>query len=79
MLDFVEVWRSLEMERRGCLGRCLSFLLMLAVVYVCCRWPDEVVWVLEFGFRLLWMLGQAVVDGVKGLFQPDAVGTVAAV
>lgn len=51
----------------GCLGKSITILIILAAMYVCCKWPQEVVWVLEFGFRFFGMLFDAVVEAVRGV------------
>lgn len=51
----------------GCLGKSITLLLILAAMYVCCKWPDDVVWVLEFGWRFFAMLFDAAVEAIRGV------------
>lgn len=45
----------------------VMILVVMVLMYVCCKWPDEVVFVCEFGFTVLGSIADAVVEGVKGL------------
>lgn len=49
------------------LKKSLLILVVMVLMYVCCKWPDEVVFVCEFGFTILGSIADAVVEGVKGL------------
>lgn len=49
------------------LKKSLLILVVMVLMYVCCKWPDEVVFVCEFGFTILGSMADAVVEGVKGL------------
>ena len=49
------------------LKKSLLILVVMVLMYVCCKWPDEVVFVCEFGFTILGSIADAVVEGVNGL------------
>ena len=31
----------------------LRFILLLALIYIVCKWPDKIVYILEFGFMAI--------------------------
>lgn len=49
------------------LKKAVIVLVIMVLMYVCCKWPDEVVFVCEFGFTILKSIGEMIVDGVKDL------------
>lgn len=55
------------------LKRSVIVLVVMVLMYICCKWPDEVIFVCEFGFTILKSIGEMIVDGVKGLISgtPD--------
>lgn len=43
-----------------------AIIVVMFLMYVCCKFPDEVVFVCEWGFVLLKELGMAIYNAIKG-------------
>ena len=49
-----------------------KFVLTLSLMYICCKFPDQVVAVCEFGFKLAGDVFGIIAESVSGVFSTTA-------